>query len=157
MIHLFSRASSVDGLLSFLPAVFLAARKLISRLSGFPGGSLCFCIDVSRTCYSRDIPQRSLIRALRRQGVVVHPGMTLRYVMTPGRRAVLLSSYDGVPDSVVYRAEFVRSLHSLLVVFGYSREYIDAQLLGQTTLLSFDIADEELALVVAAMVIDRAS
>lgn len=95
-------------------------REIIKSLPELGPEWLMCSLSISKTMYSRKIPQREILRTLRGRGVAVAPGQTIRFVFQKGR-VVLPEDYNGNPDTERYKRLLIRSLHVLLQPFGFSR------------------------------------
>jgi hypothetical protein len=116
-----------------------ALQDLMKGLRQVPCDALVHSINISQEDYRHDLPQKRIVNRLRRKGVKVLPGQTIRYVMQQNNRPVLPEEYSGKPDTDYYRKLLVRSLFMILQPFGVKRGRID-ELSGferQTTLQDY--------------------
>jgi DNA polymerase elongation subunit (family B) len=116
---------------SLLPELRALLSTTADSLPKLKGEELAFNVRVSKTDYKHDIAQRHAVEQLKKKGVQVQPGMTVRFVHTL-HGVVLLDDYKGQPDAGHYRKLLERALYVLYQPFVRK----DA-LSGQTTLERF--------------------
>ena len=71
--------------------------------------------------------------------------MTLYYVFS-SRGVIPAERYTGEPDVGLYRKLLVRALFVVLQPFGYTKQFLESQALGQTTLPHYQEEPEEVSL-----------
>ena len=95
-------------------------------------------LTVSKSEYKHNLPQKKVIARLKRKGIKVLPGQTIRYVMQR-TKPVLPEDYNGKPDIDHYRKLLVRCLFVMFQPFGFTRDRIKelAQIEKQTRIKDF--------------------
>jgi DNA polymerase-2 len=99
-------------------------REIISNLDNADASLLSCRVNVSKTSYANDIPQKRVIQRLKKKGIPVLPGQRLQFIFSR-RGVVLLEEYKGNPDREYYARLLVRSLFVLLQPLGISVELIE--------------------------------
>lgn len=94
-------------------------RETIATIPGMGAEELACTITLSKTEYSRDIPQKAIVEQLR--GTEWHAGEPASFVFTEDG-VQLAERFSARPDIERYTRLLARSLHVLLQPFGLSRK-----------------------------------
>ncbi|MBD3318342.1 hypothetical protein GF342_00350 [Candidatus Woesearchaeota archaeon] len=125
-----------------LPQVMKRARAVLHDLPATPREELCCRIRISKTTYSRNIPQRQVIRLLTQQGRDIIAGQVIRFWYSAN--GPLLVDMTGRPDYKKYRDLLLRAIHSVYQPFGYTTKQLQHLLLDEYQSVLQDFARQQI-------------
>lgn len=123
-------------------------RRFVMALPNANSSHLISRLQLTKTDYEKNIPQKAIVNALRKKGYSVMPGMVIRFIMT-NKGPVLPENFNtklnssNMQDSnsidvSYYKKSLSRALFSIMQPFGYSREDIKRGADAQKKIPDFD-------------------
>jgi len=108
-------------IVALVPQLTRHVRKVMEKLPHLAPRWLACSIRLTKTTYKNNIPQRKILRDLRKKKVEVRPGQMIHYVYQ--RNGVVLpEEYHGDLDVAKYRKLLVRALYRVLQPFNVTKQ-----------------------------------
>jgi DNA polymerase elongation subunit (family B) len=123
VIERLSECDSKREIVSVVPELCSGLKKVLENINILTPEWLCSRIKLSKTEYKHNIPQKKITYQLKKKGITVHPGQTIKFIYQRNK-IVLPEDYNGKPDIEQYKKLLVRSLYIVLQPFGITKQYI---------------------------------
>ncbi|MBP9853778.1 MAG: hypothetical protein KBD53_02790 [Candidatus Omnitrophica bacterium] len=138
-IKLMKDCSSIEEIRDKFPTVCHYTRYVLNELNQFKPSLLTSSIQISKTEYKTNIPQKVVLEKLTRRGIQIQPGQTIEFIHS-NEGPILPDEYKLNPDKEKYHKLFVRALLVLFQPFGFSKKDITEQMSHEFQLeLSFTL------------------
>lgn len=135
ILELISECNSKKEILEKLPEYGKLLRKTIRELSKLNPEMLVSNIRLSKINYKHNIPQKIIVEKMKEKGITPMPGQNVKIYF--GAKGICLPEDAKKPDTSHYKALLVRSLYSLLQVFGANKKTIMELADNQKKLMEF--------------------
>lgn len=128
VLEIMARCNTADEIRERVPQFGKLMRIVISQLPNMGAAELSCNIRISQPDYKHNIPQKHILRELRKKGYNPEPGHTISFVHAM-RGAVLPEVYENEqlkPNVEKYTRLLVRSLFAVIQPFGFSKCSVEA-------------------------------
>jgi DNA polymerase elongation subunit (family B) len=112
-----SKYDSKEEIIKNISELFIIFEEFINKK--WSPEELLLRVCIGRKEYIANVPQKKLITALKKKGIVVPAGNTIQYIMAK-EGPCILADYSGNCDVQFYTKLLARSLDVLIVPFGFT-------------------------------------
>jgi len=123
-LELMAQSETKEEIQNQIPIMCNLFHKVMKQLPEVKADMLASSIRISKIDYKHNVPQRLAVNHLKKKGIDVKPGQSIRYVFQSDG-VQLAEDYNGKPDIFQYRKFLTRSLFVLLQPFITYNELLE--------------------------------